>query len=184
MLDYHPLPGETIGRYLRRLREAAGQVNGRPVRLETVVALTEELPQPQRLTIPWLSKVETDEVGQPGGDKLRTVAAAYSHLLKKTIQPEWLLKLCGYEVGEAIDEQPTTERESTWVTLFENSDVLTFLDAARQLLEIGHPEDVAWAATTAKRLLEAHAPERKAGNILDNAALSARLKQFLKDAGL
>lgn len=180
--ECRPRSRETLGAYLKRLRKLAGEVQGRTISQDTVAEMTSHLPTPQRFTGAWLSVAEADGYKHAGGDKLRTLASIYSKLIRTPILPEWILAKAGFEVTETF----TAARPDNQALdkLLQQEDVLALIGIVGQLIELGYEEDVRLLVTLAQRYLNARNPEAKAGDIFDDATLSAHVQNYMEALGL
>ncbi len=179
--DCRPLEKETLGAYLKRLRQIAGQVQGRIVSQDAVAEMTTHLPAPQRFTGAWLSVAEADGYKHAGGDKLRTLASIYSKLIRLSIPPEWILAKGGYEVEAPAVGRPDNQALDN---LLQQEDVLALIGIVGQLIELGYEDDVRLLVTLAQRYLNARNPEARAGDIFDDASLSAHVQNYMEALGL
>lgn len=179
--ECQPKPDETLGAYLKRLRSLAGQMQGRTISQETVAEMTTHLPAPQRFTGPWLSVAESDGYKTVGGDKLRTLTTIYARLLRVPLPAEWLLTKAGYEVTPAAASPADNE---TLEKLLQQEDVLALIGIVGQLIELGYADDVRLLVTLAQRYLNARNPQAKAGDLFDDAALSAHVESYMEALGL
>ena len=174
--QYRPHDDETLGQYLRRLRELAGAVQGRPIKLDDLVQLSADWPQPQRFTAAWLSKAESDGFQYAGGDRLRTLAAIYSGLLKVPVPEAWLLVKAGYKILET--ETATIER------LMQYREMLALVALAGQLIEQGYLEDVQLLIASARRYFAFRNPDLDPGDIFQDPALAEHVRSYLDKLGL
>jgi transcriptional regulator with XRE-family HTH domain len=181
--DYSPQPGEKIGGYLKRLREAAGEVQSHPIKQKEVAEMSAAWPDTQNFSGAWLSMAEADEFDQPGAAKLKTLATIYSRLLRTTIPEEWLLKLANYEVEQPVVFTRPTE-DSEIAKLLENNDLLALLITAGVLAEMQYESDVKFLLESAQRLLKAHCPDLEIERIYKDPILSAHVKNFMREVGL
>lgn len=180
-LTHKPRENETLGTYLKRLRLAASQVQGKTISQDMVAEMASHLPAPQRFTGAWLSVAESDGYKHAGGDKLRTLASIYSKLLRSLIPPEWLLTKAGHEVTELPATRPDDE---VLDKLLREEDVLALIGIVGQLIELGYGEDVRLLVTLAQRYLNARKPEARAGDIFDDPTLSAHVENYMEALGL
>ncbi len=176
---YKPNNQETLGGYLKRLREAASAIQGKKISLDTVADRATHLPEPQRFTSAWLSKVEVDGYNNVGGDKLRTLSHIYSKLLNTAIQPEWMLIKAGFAVQPALPQD-----DDTLHTLIQNDNVLALVGIVGQLIEMGYEDDVQLIVTLAQRYLNARNPKAQAGDIFDDSTLSEHVGKYMEALGL
>ena len=96
-----PLPGETLGQYVHRMRQLTG------LSLRDVVAQLEGWPESHRFSVTWLHNLEQD-VGQraPPLAQLEALAIVLSNNLPETVSINDLRRLAGYQVIEDIvDDQ-------------------------------------------------------------------------------
>ncbi len=170
-LIYKPQPTETLGQFLKRLRQEAGKL-GRPITLDRMATLSADWPL--RFTKAWLSKVERDEYQQPDSGMLRTVAGIYSQLLRTTISPEMLLALAGYEVNRPDSDTNAPENEIN--KLLRDPAILCLVAAGAEL----KTEDIYLLLKMAGRLIKATDPSRKIGDYFTDPTLSAPVKHFLE----
>lgn len=178
---FQPSENETLGAYLKRLRLAASQVQGKSISQDMVADMAAHLPAPQRFTGAWLSVAESDGYKHAGGDKLRTLASLYSKLLRSPISPEWLLTKAGHEVEESATTRPDDE---VLDRLLRQDDVLALIGIIGQLIELGYGDDVRLLVTLAQRYLSARKPEARAGDIFDDPTLSAHVENYMGALGL
>lgn len=178
---YQPRENETLGAYLKRLRLAASQVQGKTISQDIVAELASHLPAPQRFTGAWLSVAESDGYKHAGGDKLRTLASLYSKLLRSPVPPEWLLTKAGHEVTDSTPPPPDDE---VLERLLRQDDVLALIGIIGQLIELGYADDVRLLVTLAQRYLNARKPEAKAGDLFDDPTLSAHVENYMEALGL
>jgi len=68
--------------------------------------------------------------------------------------------------------------------LLQYEDVRAILGIIGQLIELGYEEDVRLLVTLAQRYLNARNPEAKAGDIFDDAVLSAHVENYMEALGL
>jgi transcriptional regulator with XRE-family HTH domain len=178
-----PRPDETIGVYLKRLRQAAGQAQGKPVTLNQLSQMSQRPPAaPQeQFTSAWLSMAESDRYKQIGGDKLRALAAIYSELLRVTIPAEWLLGKAGFSPAEAGLNKPDLDAVDQ---LLHYDDILALIGICGQLIEMGYNEDVRLLVRFAQRYLYAHNPDAQPGDLFDDPALSAHMERYMEALGL
>ena len=179
---YQPRPEETIGGYLKRLRNSAGKTQGKAVSLNQLSQMSQRPPAaPQeQFTSAWLSMAEGDRYKQIGGDKLRALAAIYSELLHTTIPADWLLRKAGFQSTE-----PTTHAaEDTLEHLLQQEDILALVDICGQLIRLGYKEDVRLLVRFAQRYLHAHNPDAEPGDLFDDPALSAHIKRYMEALSL
>lgn len=178
---HRPYHDESLGAYLKRLRTAAGETQGKTISQDMVADMAAHLPAPQRFTGAWLSTAEADGYKHAGGDKLRTLANIYSRLLRTTIHPEWLLEKAGFVVEEPpalpVDQQALDR-------LLHQEDVLALIGIVGQLIEMGYEEDVRLLVTLAQRYLNARNPAARAGDIFDDGLLSAHVERYMEALGL
>jgi transcriptional regulator with XRE-family HTH domain len=181
--DYSPQPAEKIGEYLKRLRNAAGEVQGHPIKQKEVAEMSTAWPDAQNFSGAWLSMAEANEFDQPGAAKLKTLATIYSRLLRTTIPEEWLLKLANYEVEEPVVFTRPAE-DSEIAKLLENNDLLALLITTGMLAEMGYASDVKFLLESAQRLLKAHCPDLEIERIYKDPILSAHVRSLMRDTGL
>lgn len=174
--DPQPLPGESLGEYLRRLRELASVAQGKILSCEGLAELVAHLPARQSFSGNWLRMVESDTIDRPGPDKLTTLADLYSRLLNISVQPERLLSLAGYTVGGPVESLEADEIDK----LLQHDNILALVAIAGALIELGHPEDVDLLVTFAGRYLTARDPGRKTGDIFADPIVSRRVNDFMK----
>ncbi len=179
--SFRPYENETLGAYLKRLRLAASQVQGKSISQDMVAEMVSHLPAPQRFTGAWLSVAESDGYKHAGGDKLRTLASLYSKLLRSPVSAEWLLAKAGHEVTESATAVPDDE---VLEKLLRQDDVLALIGIVGQLIELGYAEDVRLLVTLAQRYLNARKPEARAGDIFDDPTLSAHVENYMEALGL
>jgi hypothetical protein len=172
---------ETLGAYLKRLRLAASEEQGKTISQDMVAELAAHLPAPQKFTGAWLSVAESDGYKHAGGDKLRTLANIYSKLLRTTIPAEWLLSKAGFEVEQAAIPAPDSE---VLDRLLQQEDVLALIGIIGQLIEMGYEDDVRLLVTLAQRYLSARNPKAKAGDIFDDATVSQHVERYMEALGL
>ena len=180
---YQPRSNETIGAYLKRLRHLAGQTQGKPVTLNQLSQLSQRLstaPQEQ-FTAAWLSMAEADRYQQIGGDKLRTLAAIFSELLRTPIPAEWLLNKAGFTMP---DPPPVEPDRDVIDRLLQHDDILALIGICGQLIEMGYDEDVRLLVRFAQRYLRAHRPEAQPGDLFDDPHLSAHMQKYMEALGL
>lgn len=177
---YRPQADETLGEYLRRLRTAAAEVQGRAISLDAVADMTGHLPAPQRFTGAWLSQTESDSNKQSNESKLRSLAAVYSRLLRTPIPAEWLLAKAGFHVEEPVVK--LDDQSLDW--LLRHEDVLALVAVAGRLIELGYEEDVRLLITLAQRYLNARDPKTRAGDIFDDPVLSTHVEKYMEALGL
>jgi hypothetical protein len=178
---YEPLENETLGAYLKRLRLAASQVQGKTISQDMVAEMASHRPAPQRFTGAWLSVAESDGYKHAGGDKLRTLASIYLKLLRSPIPPEWLLTKAGHEVTDLIVNRTDDE---VLDKLLRQDDVLALIGIVGQLIELGYADDVRLLVTLAQRYLSARKPEARAGDLFDDPTLSAHVENYMEALGL
>jgi hypothetical protein len=178
---YEPLENETLGAYLKRLRLAASQVQGKTISQDMVAEMASHRPAPQRFTGAWLSVAESDGYKHAGGDKLRTLASIYSKLIRSPIPPEWLLTKAGHEVTDLIVNRPD---DGVLDKLLRQDDVLALIGIVGQLIELGYADDVRLLVTLAQRYLSARKPEARAGDLFDDPTLSAHVENYIEALGL
>jgi len=94
-----PREDESLGEYLRRLRELRG------LSLTDALRRSESLPKPQRITPDWLSRAERDRYQQPSSEKLRILAQLYR------VPATWILDKAGLQslpadipAGDGVDQ--------------------------------------------------------------------------------
>lgn len=177
MEDYKPKSDETIGKYLRRLREAAGEVQGRPIKLTDVAGMTENLAKPQKFTTSWLSNAENDVYEAPGVDRLRTLAGIYTRLLHQPVPDQWLLELAGHDVGQPI-VQLTQSNDLTQFLQYEA--IAALIIVSGKLLEQGYPQDVEVLLGNAYRFLRARNSGMDITEIYDDPLLAHFVKEFIE----
>ena len=178
-----PRPDETIGAYLKRLREIAGQVQGKAVTLNQLSKMSQRQPAaPQeQFTKAWLSMAESDRYKQIGGDKLRALAVIYSELLRVSIPAEWLLGKAGFPPAEAAPKKPDRD---TLEQMLQHDDILALVGICGQLVEMGYDEDVRLLVRFAQRYLYAHNPDAQPGDLFDDPGLSAHMERYMEALGL
>lgn len=180
---YDPQEDETLGAYLKRLRLAAGKLQGKTISQDMVAEMAAHLPAPQKFTGAWLSVAESDGYKHAGGDKLRTLASIYSRLLRATIHPEWLLSKAGFEIEKLVDLRPQTDDE-VLDRLLKHEDVRALIGIIGQLIELGYEEDVRLLVTLGQRYLNAREPNARAGDIFDDPVLSTHVEKYMEALGL
>ncbi len=181
--QYTPNKEETLGIYLKRLRLAASELQGRNISQDMVAEMAAHLPSPQKFTSAWLSVAESDGYKHAGGDKLRTLAAIYSKLLRTNIRPEWLLAKAGFEVE--VETAPIApEDDEVMKRLLQHEDVRALIGIIGQLIELGYEEDVRLLVTLGQRYLNARNPQARAGDIFDDAVLSTHVEKYMEALGL
>lgn len=82
--ELEPLADETLGHYIRHVRQARG------LNLPDVARALAHLPPYARVSHPYLSQIELGQVHQPSRDRLISLAGVLS------IRTEWLLAKAGY----------------------------------------------------------------------------------------
>lgn len=90
---FRPTKDETLGQYLRRLRELVG------FSLTEVMEQTKPLPKVQRIAPDWLSRAERDRYRHPSPEKLRTLAQLYR------VPAAWILEKAGLRPLQDEDGQ-------------------------------------------------------------------------------
>lgn len=161
-MSYQPCEDESLGAYVKRLRtEEAAKVLGRPVPLERLVSMAAHLPAPQRLSVPWLSKLEAGEYTHPNGDKLRTLARVISQLLETTLPEEWFLAQAGHAVINPAEPLPSSLEDPVLLNLLRNPEVMQLALAAGHLAEMGQEEKVRLLLTLAKEYVEDYSPAER-----------------------
>ncbi len=173
--EYKPTTGETIGQYLKRLRDAAGQT------LQEIAKMSSHLSGPQKFTAAWLSDVENDKYDQPGPDRLRTLSGIYSQLLGVNIQEQLLLELAGYKSFQPISQQPDEDDLHRWLR---HKEVLALVILVGKLAEAGHTRAVEVLANNAYVIFKAHQPDSTVEHIYDDRLLAQYVQKFIGEAGL
>lgn len=182
-MHYRPQNEETLGVYLRRLRNLAASARGHAVTQEEIARKSTEPGHAQSFTAAWLSLVELDRSQTPGFDRLKTLAEIYTELLGEAIQAEWLLSLAGYAVEEMTLTVPPSD--NLIGQYLQNNDVMALTILAGMLARQGHREDVGLLLTVAKRLVKAKMNEEiDETQLLADPLHSQHVKDFMKMMGL
>lgn len=178
-----PKTDETLGQYLKRLRHLAGRVQGHTITQDRVAALSRHpaaAPQ-QQFTDSWLSKVESDQYQQVGGDRLRALSAIYSDLLRTHIPAEWLLAKAGF----TVDDPTAPPSEPTALAPYlRREEILILIGIGGQLIEKGNPEDVHLLIRLGLRYLHSVDAEAHPADLFDNPQLSEQVRNSMEVLGL
>jgi transcriptional regulator with XRE-family HTH domain len=163
--DISPLPEETIGQYLRRLREMAGMSQA------DVIRATEHFSPPRRITS-WLARVEAGDFEYPDAEKLSVLAQLYGERSGVTIPVDLLRVKAGYDPLFPPDTRPD------WLVALEARPALREL--ARKIAEL--PE----ADFTAIETMVNHLWSRLRGDdrLYGDRARSDAALEELEDSGL
>jgi transcriptional regulator with XRE-family HTH domain len=160
--EVEPRPDEDLGQYLLRLRIDISEFLGRRVTLQEV---TDNIPTyyspRQHFSKQWLSALEQNTFTNPGGDKLRALAAAYSNileenLLKKKVQPEWLLRLANLrpELPRIVEGRPGSSLNE----LVNDRKVMSVAAALFTLKELGREQEFNFLADLVRTYLHRYDP--------------------------
>lgn len=181
--DLGPNPGETLGPYLRRLREIASEKQERPISLRDVANLSKKYKVPFSFTKGWLSDAETEKRPQISLEKLRTLAQVYSSrdMIGETISPEWLLELAGYPVirpGEVVKPP-----KGLLTRYLQYRQIVEILFTAGRLAEAGQTDDLDIIQSMADRLHRAFFGKTLRELVRDEE-ISDELKEFIEEMQL
>lgn len=177
-LEYKPHPEDTLGSYLRRLRELASERQDQSISLSDVANESKKYGKPYAFTKGWLSDTEADKYNRANSDKLRTLAQIYSggKMVGETIYPEWLLALAGYPVirpGEVIEPPPELLR------YLQHSEVAIITWIVGRLAEAGHHKGVGSIRDLAERLHQAYF-EKRIEELLSDEDISQQLREIMR----
>ena len=178
MDELQPLAEETLGQYLARLRNLAGEVQHRHFSLEMIAERSNQWPPPQNFSPGWLNKVEADAYDTVSGDKLRVLASIYSTLARRVIPAEYLLAKAGFLV-----EEPG-QISARWLEVLRRDERLRALVVmVARLIELGEEVDVRALLTIAEQYLQMRDPEAK-GDEFVQRPLSDYVRQHLERLNL
>ncbi len=150
MSEIAPREEETLGQYLRRLREMAGMSQA------DVVRATEHLSPPRRITS-WLARVEAGDFEYPDAEKLAVLAQVYGERIGLEIPVDLLRVKAGYDplfppAATAAQIPPD------WAVELARRPELR--DLVRKLLELPEDDRAAIATMVAHLWSRAHGEDR------------------------
>ena len=125
--ELRPQAHESLGEYVRRLRLMQG------LSLPDVARAMTNLPPSQRISHPYLSQIEHEQVHQPSRDRLSSLASVFN------IPPEWLYEKAGLPTDSprgvsARQTSPLVEQLATRAALIEPADQQMMLDMVEAII--------------------------------------------------